>query len=167
MATPTYLIGLGSNRRGRHGAPQAEVHAALVAIGGVVAVSRLSASAPLGPSSRRFVNAVAAIASDESPPELLVRLKAIERDFGRRSGRRWGARVIDLDIILWSQGVWTDRQVTVPHPAFRTRAFVCGPAAEIAADWRDPVTGLRLRHLVARLTRALSLPNRIADGRGP
>jgi len=167
VATPTYLIGLGSNRLGRHGGPADAVRAALAAIGGVIAVSRISTSAPLGPSSRRFANAAAMIETKESPPELLARLKEIERCFGRRSGRRWGARVIDLDIILWSQGLWADRQVTVPHPAFRARAFVILPAAEIVPNWRDPVTGLRLRHLRARLTRARSLPNRIADGRGP
>jgi len=143
----TYLIGLGSNRPGRHGGPAAEVRAALLAIGGVVAASRLSASAPLGPSIRRYVNAAALVESDLPPPAMLARLKAIERAFGRRRGRRWGARVIDLDIVLWSAGAWTSPGLTVPHPAFRTRAFVLAPAASLAPDWRDPVTGRTLRQL--------------------
>jgi 2-amino-4-hydroxy-6-hydroxymethyldihydropteridine diphosphokinase len=91
--------------------------------------------------------------SDEAPPALLRRLKAIERDFGRRRGRVWGARVIDLDIVLWSGGAWGDSRLTVPHPRFRGRDFVLAPLAEVAPDWRDPVTGLSIRQLAARLRR--------------
>src|SRR3546814_19903770 len=76
---------------------------------------------PLGPTIRRFANMVAIIESDDDPPALLRRLKAIEHAFGRRRGRRWGARVIDLDIILWSGGAGADAWLTVPHRAFRER----------------------------------------------
>lgn len=156
MATSTtparYAVALGSNRRGRHGAPAAEVRAALAAIGGVTAVSPILASAAVGPSTRRFANAVAVIASDEPPPVLLARLKAIERAFGRRRGQRWGARVIDLDIVLWSDGSWSDRALHVPHRAFRERAFVLAPLAAVAAGWRDSASGLTVRQLLARLT---------------
>src|SRR3546814_20111069 len=86
--------------RGRHGSPRAGIAAALTAIGGVTAVSPIMTTPPLGSSIRRFANMVAIIESDDDPPALLRRLKAIEHAFGRRRGRRWGARVIDLDIIL-------------------------------------------------------------------
>lgn len=155
--TSSYVIALGSNRRGRHGAPADEVRAALDAIGGIVVVSAIVMSAPLGPSSRRFANAAALIGSDESPPDLLARLKAIEADFGRRSGQRWGERVIDLDIVLWSDGAWADDCLTIPHPAFRARAFVLGPLAQIVPDWRDPLTRLTVRQLASRLTRRARL----------
>lgn len=156
-APSIYVIAIGSNRRGRHGGPVEEVHAALAAIGGVVAMSPLIVTAPVGPSSRRFVNAAAVIESDESPTALLGRLKAIEADFGRRAGRRWGARVIDLDIVLWSGGVWADERLTIPHPAFRQRRFVLDPLAQIVPDWRDPLTGLTMRQFAARLTRRVPL----------
>lgn len=146
-----YVIALGSNRRGRHGAPAAEVAAALAAVGGVVAQSPVVTTAPVGPSSRRFTNMVAIIASDEEPPVLLARLKAIERAFGRRRGQRWGARVIDVDIILWSGCSWHDPRLTIPHPGFRMRDFVLHPMVAIAGDWRDPVTGYRVRQLRHRL----------------
>ncbi|MGL4313393.1 MAG: 2-amino-4-hydroxy-6-hydroxymethyldihydropteridine diphosphokinase [Sphingomonas sp.] len=146
-----YAIALGSNRRGRHGRPADEVRAALDALGGVKAVSRLIETAPVGPSSRRFINAVAIIASDETPDALLGRAKAIERHFGRRAGRPWGARVIDIDIILWSGGAWSSPGLTVPHPAFRDRAFVLRPLADVAPGWRDPLTGLTVRQLAYRL----------------
>ena len=155
--TSSYVIALGSNRRGRHGGPADEVRAALAAIGGLAAVSPLIVTAPLGASSRRFVNAAAVIDSDEPPPELLARLKAIEVDFGRRPGRRWGERVIDLDIILWSDGIWADDRLTVPHPPFRRRRFVLDLLAQIVPQWRDPLTGLTVRHLAARLTRRARL----------
>lgn len=152
MATTSYAIGLGSNRRGRHGGPADEVRAALAAIGGVVRTSRIIDSAPLGPSIRRYANAVAIIETSEAPDALLVRLKAIERAFGRRRGRRWGARVIDLDILLWSRGCWASPGLTIPHPSFRARGFVLGPLAQVAGGWRDPVSGLSVRQLAGRLT---------------
>lgn len=150
MPTTRYAIAIGSNRRGRHGAPEREVAAAIRALGDVVAVSGIVASAPLGPSIRRFANAVVLIETRETPPELLARLKEIECAFGRRRGRRWGARVIDLDIVLWSAGSWVENDLIVPHPAFRGRCFVLEPLLKIAADWRDPLTHLTVRQLVHR-----------------
>lgn len=146
-----YVVAVGSNRRGRHGAPRAEVAAALERLGGLA--SPIFSSAPVGPSSRTFANAVTLVASPLDPPAMLARVKAIERAFGRRTGRRWGARVIDLDLVLWSGGAWSSPGLTIPHPAFRHRGFVLAPLAAVAPAWRDPVTGRRVRHLLARLTR--------------
>ncbi len=84
---------------------------------------------------------------------MLDELKRIEAAFGRRRGQRWSDRVIDLDIVLWSGGAWSSAGLTVPHPEFRNRDFVLGPLLRVAPDWRDPVTGLSMRHLAARLTR--------------
>jgi 2-amino-4-hydroxy-6-hydroxymethyldihydropteridine diphosphokinase len=154
-----YLVALGANRRGRHGTPRAAVAAALALLGG--RASPIVASAPLGPSTRTFANAATLIVSDETPPALLVRLKAIERAFGRRGGRRWGARVLDLDIVAWSGGRWRSATLTIPHPAFRKRAFVLAPVCAIAPRWRDPASGLTMRQLHARLTRARPAPNRL------
>ncbi len=124
------------------------------------AASPVLASAPLGPSRRRYANAAALVKSDMAPDDLLRRLQAIEYHFGRRRrGRRWRARVLDLDIVLWSGGVWASPGLTVPHPAFRERRFVLVPALAAAPPrWRDPLTGLSLRHLLARLTRPRPLP---------
>ena len=166
-ATCLYAIGLGSHRRGRHGAPADEVRAALAAVGGVVAVSPVVTTPPLGPSIRAFANAAALIGSDEPPLALLARLKGIEAAFGRRRGRRWGARVIDLDILLWSGGRWTSRRLAVPHPALSQRGFVLAPLARIAPDWRDPATGRTVRQLRWRLTARRPLPRRKDAGAGP
>lgn len=155
-----YLIALGSNvRHPRHGAPPQVLRAALLALDGekgfrLEAASRIVASAPLGPSRRRYANAAAIVRSKLDPPALLARLGKIEDRFARRRrGLRWGARTLDLDIVLWSGGAWTSPGLTIPHPAFRTRGFVLAPALAIARDWRDPLTGLTIAHLAARLRR--------------
>ncbi|WP_066487724.1 MULTISPECIES: 2-amino-4-hydroxy-6-hydroxymethyldihydropteridine diphosphokinase [Sphingomonas] len=153
----TYVVAIGSNRRGRHGPPRAEVAAAITLLDGTA--SPIIVSAPLGPSTRTFANAAVLIRSTVPPPALLDRLKAIERDFGRRRGRRWGERVIDLDIVLWSGGTWRSPTLTIPHPAFRMRDFVLRPMAAIAPRWRDPRTARTVRQLHARLTRARAVPN--------
>jgi 2-amino-4-hydroxy-6-hydroxymethyldihydropteridine diphosphokinase len=146
-----YAIALGSNRRSRYGSPAATLRAALAELKPFHA-SAIRATPALGPAGRAFANAVAIVESNLPPDAMLDALKAVERRFGRRGGRRWGARVLDLDIILWSGGAWGGPGPTVPHPAFRERRFVLAPLAEVAPDWRDPVTGLRTRQLLARLT---------------
>jgi 2-amino-4-hydroxy-6-hydroxymethyldihydropteridine diphosphokinase len=147
-----YVIALGSNRRGRHGSPTQIVRAAAAAIG-AERLSRVRLTPAMGPAGRGFANAVALVASDLDPPSLLARLKRIERDFGRRCGRRWGARVLDLDIILWSKGAWGGDGLVVPHPEFRRRRFVLEPLAEVAPGWRDPITRASVRQLLFRLAR--------------
>jgi 2-amino-4-hydroxy-6-hydroxymethyldihydropteridine diphosphokinase len=148
----SYAIALGSNRRSRHGSPVETLRSAAAAIG-ANRLSRVRLTPALGPAGRGFANAVALVESDLSPPDLLDRLKQVERDFGRRAGRRWGPRVLDLDIILWSQGAWAGDGLTVPHPEFRIRDFVLQPLADVAPAWRDPITGATVRQLRHRLAR--------------
>jgi 2-amino-4-hydroxy-6-hydroxymethyldihydropteridine diphosphokinase len=156
-----YLIALGSNRRHhRFGSPRQVLRAAMAALK-PERTSPIITTAPIGPSQRRYANAALVLRSSEGPEALLARLKAIEAGFGRRSGgQRWASRVLDLDIILWSQGCWSSPGLTIPHTQFRARSFVLTPAAQIARCWRDPVTCLTLHHLQARLTRNLPLPKR-------
>lgn len=160
MEEQRYLIALGSNMRHvRHGRPERVLLAAAEYLPGTVeAMAPLVASAPLGPSRRRYANGVAVLRTELMPGPLLARLKQIEREFGRRvGGRRWGSRVLDLDIVLWSGGTWASPGLTIPHPAFRERDFVLGPAAAIVPAWRDPLSGFSIRQLRARLKRPASL----------
>ncbi len=154
-----YLIALGSNQRHpRHGPPSRVLRAALAALADagltIEAVSPIIASAPVGPSRRRYANAAARVATPLDPPALLALLQALETRFGRvRRGQRWGARTLDLDVILWTGGLWRSPSLTIPHPRFRERPFVVTPAAKVAPDWRDPAGTCTIRHLHARLTR--------------
>lgn len=155
-----YLIALGSNQRhARHGVPERVLAAALAALEQagirVIRAGHVIRSAPIGPSLRRYANSAAVVEADLMPDALLVALKRIERAFGRtRGGQRWSSRVLDLDIVLWRGGAWSSPGLTVPHVAYRTRDFVLRPALPIAADWRDPLSGLTVRQLLFRLHRA-------------
>ncbi len=161
MAKTSYAIALGSNRRSRYGSPAETVRAAADALD-VEALSIIRTTAALGPAGRGFANAAAILMSEDEPPELLTRLKQVEADFGRRGGRRWGPRVLDLDIILWSGGAWDGVGLVVPHPAFRDRDFVLEPLAELVPHWRDPITGSTIRQLLHRLRAARPVDRRAA-----
>jgi 2-amino-4-hydroxy-6-hydroxymethyldihydropteridine diphosphokinase len=156
-----YLIGLGSNQP-HHiiGKPAKIIEQAIAALEmddiDVFAQSAIIDSPPMGPSLRRYANAAAMVSTNLNPPTLLLRLNEIEAHFGRvRRGQAWRARVLDLDILLWSGGIWadTDPDLAIPHPALRIRNFVLTPAAMIAPEWRDPVTGLTIRQLQSRFNR--------------
>jgi len=151
-----YAIAIGSNRpHGRHGRPPQVVEAAIARLDrdfGLFDASPIILNAAHGGAGRDFANAVALVESDLEPPEMLRRLKVIEREFGRRRGRRWGPRVLDLDIALWSGGKVRSRRLNIPHPQLARRSFVLGPLAAIAPNWR--LRGaLTVRHLAERLAR--------------
>ncbi|HEX8194390.1 MAG TPA: 2-amino-4-hydroxy-6-hydroxymethyldihydropteridine diphosphokinase [Allosphingosinicella sp.] len=150
MGKTSYALALGSNRRSRHGSPAETIRAALAALE-PDAESVIRTTPALGPAGRAFANAAALVTTDLDPPELLEVLKDLERDFGRRPGRRWGPRVLDLDILLWSGGAWGGDGLVIPHPEMRRRLFVLQPLADIAPGWRDPVTGRTVRQLLHRL----------------
>ncbi|MGK2911214.1 MAG: 2-amino-4-hydroxy-6-hydroxymethyldihydropteridine diphosphokinase [Sphingobium sp.] len=167
--TFSYVVAIGSNKPLAQGlGPVAIVDAAMAAFDSppisLIARSAILRSAPLGPSRRRYANAVAIVETILSPPAFLTHLQDIENRHGRKRQRRWGARTLDLDIILWSGGIWSGSDLSIPHPAFRDRLFVLGPLTTIAPKWRDPVRGLTVKQLAARLSRRKPVdhqPNRL------
>lgn len=164
MSKQRYLIALGSNQR--HpvlGSPREVVAWAADLLdetaGNVLARSPIINSDPVGPSQRRYANAALVLESDLLPRDCLDCLQHLEMQLGReRRGQRWRARVIDLDIVLWSGGIVAQKDLSIPHLLMRERDFVLGPAAAIAPDWRDPVSGLSLQQLFVRLTRPKPIP---------
>jgi len=151
-----YAIAIGSNRpHGRFGRPPGVVESAIARLDqdfGLFDASPIVLNAAHGGAGRDFANAVAVIESELEPPDLLRRLKEIEHQFGRRPGRRWGPRVLDLDLVLWSGGKCRSRRLTIPHPQLAHRSFVLQPLAAIAPGWR--IRGsLTARHLAHRLAR--------------
>src|SRR5438552_12550920 len=105
-------------------------------------VSSFVETAPVGgPTGQaRYFNAAAAIQTPLAPHELMSLLLEIERKLGRERTERWGERTIDLDLLLYDDAIVDTPEVAVPHPRMHERRFVLAPAAEIAADWRHPVT---------------------------
>lgn len=76
-----------------------------------------------------------------SPFDLLDSVKQIETSMGRKAGRRWGPRLIDIDILLYADRIVREPHLTIPHAFLAKRAFVLVPLAEIAPSALDPVTG--------------------------
>ena len=156
QATYLYAIAVGSNRpHGAHGRPAAVVEAAIARLDeqfDLFDSSPIILNPAHGAAGRDFANAVALVESPLEPPAMLDEIKSIERDFGRRGGRRWGPRVLDLDLVLWSGGRFRSRRLTIPHPQLERRSFVLHPLAAIAPAWRVK-EGLTVRHLAQRLAR--------------
>ena len=155
-----YLIALGSNRRHRdYGNPRNVIALAVQTLRShdlrVIRQSKTITTNPIGPSIRNYANGAVLISTALDPTSLLLLLKKIERQHGTRRGQRWSARVLDLDIIWWSEGIWTSTNppLSVPHLAFRERDFVLRPCAEIAPSIVDPISGLTMAQLFHRQNR--------------
>ena len=149
-----YAIAIGSNRRhGRFGRPAGVVEAAISRLDvefDLFDAAPIILNKAIGGAGRDFANSVALVTSSLDPSRMLACLKAIEREFGRRPGRRWGERVLDLDLAAWDGGQYRSAGLTIPHPRLATRDFVLGPLAAIAPDWR--IAGAHsVRHLLSRL----------------
>lgn len=134
-------IGLGSNLSD----PQQQIINALTALENIeqselVAVSSLYYSRPMGPQDQPdYMNAVAALNTSLPPIELLNILQSIEKSAGReRKGDRWGARILDLDILLFGQEIINNERLIVPHYGLSLREFVLIPLAEIAPQLKLP-----------------------------
>jgi 2-amino-4-hydroxy-6-hydroxymethyldihydropteridine diphosphokinase len=137
-------IGLGSNLA----EPVAQIKTARTAIASIknvqeLAFSGLYHSQPMGPQDQPdYVNAVMCISTDLSPLDLLHSLHNIENDQGRvRKGERWGARTLDLDILIYGDLEIDLPDLTVPHSGLDERSFVLYPLFEIAPQIFVPGKG--------------------------
>lgn len=98
-----------------------------------------------------FINAVAAVATSLAPHDLFARAMDIERALGRDRGkeRRWGPRMIDLDLLAYDDLTLADADLILPHPRLFQRAFVLVPLAEIAPE--SVIAGIRVRDALERV----------------
>lgn len=143
------FIGIGSNLCD----PQQQLNNAIEALKALSADKQLQSSAiyqsaPMaGMEQPDYLNAVACIRVTQSPLELLDALQAIENSQGRdRSAERWGARTLDLDLLLYDNDIINTERLTVPHYGIKQRNFVIYPLADIDADLVLP-DGTSIRQL--------------------
>jgi 2-amino-4-hydroxy-6-hydroxymethyldihydropteridine diphosphokinase len=115
----------------------------------LVRASRVWDSAPVGPPQPRYLNAVLELETELPPRELLAALRQVERAAGRERRVRWGARTLDLDLLLYADLALEAAGLTVPHPAIASRRFVLAPLAELCPGRVVPGTGATVAQLLA------------------
>jgi 2-amino-4-hydroxy-6-hydroxymethyldihydropteridine diphosphokinase len=151
MPRPAIYLGLGSNL----GPRERTLDQALerIARRGFSARRRSSAylSEPVGgPAQGWYVNLVVEGESDLDPQMLLAACQETERELGRERRERWGARTLDVDLLLYGDETRETPDLLLPHPRLHERLFVLAPLAEIAPEVRHPRLGLTARELHAR-----------------
>lgn len=153
MSLKLCYLGLGANLE----QPLQQLELAVKALGqlpdsSLLAVSSFYGSKPMGPQDQPdYVNAVALVQTRLSAEQLLDALQQIEQQQGRqRKDQRWGARTLDLDILLYGDEIIQTERLTVPHYGMKVREFVLYPLAEIAPQLQLP-DGSLLRDLLAQV----------------
>lgn len=131
------LLLLGANLGDRAAALRRAV-AGLSALDGcrVLKASRLYETAPVGPSTKPYLNQAVEIESTRTAMGLLLEAKRLEAAAGRRPGIRWGARALDVDLLMVGGERVRTPWLTVPHPATAGRAFALAPLGDIAPTFR-------------------------------
>lgn len=117
----------------------------------IVKQSSLYESEPHGNAKTWFVNSVIELETDLVADQLLKRLKAIETAMGRKrvKGKRYGSRVIDLDILFFNNEVVEKRSLKLPHPRLQDRRFVLAPLSELAPHLVHPKLNQSVSELLA------------------
>jgi len=143
-------VGIGSNLgKKRENYQEALERIAKIPETKIVKESSIYESEPLGDSKEWYVNGTIEIETDLKPDQLLKKFKNIERAMGRKKVRkRWGARIIDLDILLYDNLKIEKGSLKIPHPEMHNRKFVLIPLSEIAPQEVHPILGMTISELL-------------------
>lgn len=157
----TVALGLGSNLGNRLGNLREAVER-LKPLGPVTVKSDVFETEPWGLKEQPcFLNACLTLETSHDPLELLAFVKSVEQDMGRRTSVRWGARNIDIDILLMGNRLFSTETLQIPHVNLPNREFVLVPLMQILPDWRHPALGLNLPEMLRGLRK------REPEGRPP
>lgn len=146
------FLGLGSNLGDR----DANLAAARAALAGaaapILSASRVRETEPFGVRDQpRFLNQVVEVSWAAGPRDLLRTVKGLEAELGRRPDRRWGPRLIDIDILVFGDLVLDDPDLVIPHAGLERRRFVLEPLAELNSELVEPRSSTSVRDLLSRL----------------
>lgn len=135
-------IALGANL----GNPQTTLESALKTLDRMphITVERYSSwylTKAIGPPQPDYINGCAILQTSLLPTAFMHTLLETENQFGRVRRERWGARTLDLDLLLFEDVILNSADLIIPHPRMVERAFVLIPLAEIAPDWLEPISG--------------------------
>jgi len=146
-------IGLGSNKGDRI----EFLHNAIIEIENedrfsILDISSFYETKPYGVADQpNYINGVVLIETDFTPLEVYNKVKDIETIVGRTKSSRWGAREIDLDIILYESIIYKDALIEIPHKEYSKRDFVLVPLNDIAFNMIDPVTEKSIKEMIENL----------------
>ncbi|HWU24887.1 MAG TPA: 2-amino-4-hydroxy-6-hydroxymethyldihydropteridine diphosphokinase [Rhizomicrobium sp.] len=165
------LLALGANLPSEAGSPADTLRAALrrleyLGIKPMMASDFFVTTAWPEPRDPEFLNAVASIATQLSPRELMSRLHDVEAEFGRRRDVANAPRPLDLDLLDYHGRVEAGPP-ELPHPRMGGRGFVLIPMAQVAPGWRHPVSGITVEEMIAMLPAEAATVRRIPSGPAP
>ena len=159
--TELCAIALGSNLSSEIGDSEKIVRSAIVQLSSfseieIIRVSRWyrtkAITLPNSAPQPDYINVCAILKTSLQPLQLLQELFRTEQMFGRERRERWGARTLDLDLLLYDDRQIDTPELVIPHPRMCDRAFVLLPLAEIAADWIHPIAGIAIASLAQKHT---------------
>ena len=155
-----FVIALGANLGDRSATLDEAVRLINLEIGKVEACSKFIETEPLIPEERQgevqppYLNGVLVCSASQSPKRILAILLDIEKRLGRIRGitdKRWGARIIDLDLIAADSEVINTPELTLPHPEMHKRLFVLVPMVEIYGEWVHPIYGKTAKEMLKEI----------------
>jgi 2-amino-4-hydroxy-6-hydroxymethyldihydropteridine diphosphokinase len=151
------FISLGSNLKPKKHLPLAVRK--LCQLGTLLRTSCVYQNPPIGrPEQADFLNAAALLETALTPLEIRSHLREIEKDLGRiRTEDKFAARTIDLDLCLLGELIMDTPEITLPDPDLLSHGYLAVPMAELAPDFRHPITGETLQQIADKLSLATSL----------
>lgn len=149
MKNKEVFIALGTNLGDRTENLKKAIHEIELKVGVIIKQSSVYETKPWGKTNQPdFYNQVILVHSNKTPEECLLTLSGIEKQMGRKRDEKWGARIIDLDLLYMNDSIIETDKLSLPHPGIAQRRFVLVPLVEIAPDFIHPLLQKNQRQLL-------------------